>query len=58
MSKLYSTMFNGPQTTPEQEAALETDPAVKKADEETKRQLENMTDAQKWALFGQITSGK
>ena len=58
MSKLYSTMFCGPQTTPEQKAALENDATTKKADAATKQQLSGMSDVEKWELFKRMTDGK
>ena len=58
MSKLYSTMFCGPQATPEQKAALENDATTKKADAATKQQLSGMSDIEKWELFKRMTDGK
>jgi hypothetical protein len=58
MSKLYSTLFCGPQTTPEQKAKLESDETIKKADLETKQQLSGLSDDEKWELFRRMTDGK
>jgi hypothetical protein len=55
MSKLYNTLFCGPENT-EAMSKLQSDKVTKIAKDKTKEMTKGMTEVEKWELFKRMTS--